>query len=472
MSSSLDFLISKAQVAVSRSMYVALPGEEPSPGWDMTCSIGGDVEIVTDHLEAYCFHEVEPIDVDLLTVTGAVAYADRRVRRHPSVAWARRLRLSVPVYEMGKWSARGVVDALEDFLNYTTGDFWTIEFRRRRNPDKDEALQLHLLRGVAAPPESVLAYSAGLDSFAQLQLMSEAGTGTFLITAEHDPSSRERVARTTQGARSSVHSSYIPIRFHGLGHHAEVTYRTRTLLFLAAASVAARLARAHEVVIAENGQGSIGPMLVTFGREHPYRATYPGLTLRYRAFLERLWETSPPPIRHPRLWQTKGEVLGLLKSKGLAEGWRETRSCSRGMKRIKRKDAPDDCGLCGNCLLRRFSVAIAGLEPEDDRYYFRDLGAPSFETGVCGKGERPTPNDEDIGRMAVLDLEYLARQSVNDPTGACIDVCYDCSVATYITAEVAEAHLARLLEQHQHEWNSFLGTLPAQSWIRRTARGD
>ncbi len=361
MKSAVDYFRPEPRVSTMASVFAAAPKERIPSGWDFAGLLGKDVKIVPKRLQSYCFAHLQPIDVDLLTVAGATAFADRRVRRR-SVAWARGLAVSVPVYECRRWSATPVRESLEEFLSYATGDDWSIEFRSR-DSTADRPLQLPLVPNIDSPPESVLAYSAGLDSFAQLQHMRRAGGDMpFLITAEHDRSSRGQVAETTRDARHEIHSAAIPITFSH-EKHAEETYRTRTFLFLAAAAVAARLTKARNIVIAENGQGSLGPVLVTLGREHPYRATYPGLTFRFRAFLAQLWGDAPPAIVHPRLWQTKGEVLALLASEGLLGNWRQTRSCSRRMKRVKGSEAPPACGLCGNCLLRRLSVTAGWPGP-------------------------------------------------------------------------------------------------------------
>lgn len=445
-------------------------GGEPPIGTSPV-DFGRDVAVRYDLLETYCSERLEGLDVDLLMVAATIAQVDRSVDRGGRIIWSRRLTVSIPVHDPVRWSAPAVNQPLHEFLNYLTGDAWTIRFRRREGTELGLS-QIPLFRSITSAPCSVLAYSAGLDSFAQLQLMlhERDRPPPLLITAEQDSRTHDAVVRTALRGVAGPHVVQVPVRLSP-GPDPEETYRTRMMLFLSLAVVACRLTKAGEVVIAENGQGAIGPSLVTLAQEHPFRSAYPRTTWLFARFVEALWRAPAPRIRHPRVWQTKGEVLGLLASRDLLGGWRETSSCSRRMDRIKGSGTPLSCGFCGNCLLRRQSVFTAGLEPEAERYYFHDLSAPTLQDGVHDAVRPLSRLDEEIARAATMNLEFLSREASTTNPGKHRRIVHECAQALAVPADEAAVRLSRLLHRHREEWDGFLGSLDAQSLLVRTARG-
>lgn len=431
------------------------------------CVLGEDLRVVYSRLENYCFRNLTPREIDLLIVSGAIAFADRRVKRKSGILWARSLRLTVPVHERDVWEQDAVVRALVDVLQYATGDYWRVDFTQRRKAD-ERAQQLALIKNIDRPPDAVLAYSAGLDSFAQLQLLLADKVTPFLITSEHHSHVRKAVHSSLE--RERAHAVGLPLRFSH-EKHSEETYRTRTFSFLAAATIAARLSGSDRIVIGENGQGSLGPMLVWLSGEHPYRSTYPGLTMKFRIFAKALFEAEIR-VEHPQLWHTKAEVLAAVRARNRLSGWEATKSCSRNMTKAKGRPAPAACGLCGNCLLRRMSLGVIGLRDPEERLYFPKLGASTLTAVWCGRGKEVSGVDEDVARTAVLDLEFLARAEFSVSHSRQRQVAAECAAALGLEPAAALKLLTRLIQQHAREWRDFTSALPADSWVLTTAKGN
>jgi hypothetical protein len=136
-----------------------------------------DINFSTEALESYAFARWEPVICDALVVAAAVEYCDRAVKR-PLSGWARRLTIRVPVHDPVRWKDPKVSVALHDALGFLTGDFWQVDFLKRRSATPappQEYLDLPV------PTKAVLAYSDGMDSRAVAGLMGAglwAGTRT------------------------------------------------------------------------------------------------------------------------------------------------------------------------------------------------------------------------------------------------------------------------------------------------------
>lgn len=436
-----------------------------------TCRLGEDLRIDYGRLEKYCWDHLEEVDVDLLVIAGATAYADRVVPRHRSKGWSRVMRVTVPVHNVHRWSATKVASALEGVLNFLTGDTWQFEFVKRSDPDQ-KALQLPLIK---APLDrcSVLPYSGGLDSFAELRRQRLEGSSLWplLIKAEHGggtPPAVETLGMEPDGTKLVT----LPV-VTSVGAHAEQTYRTRTFLFFSVAAIAWKLARANRIVVAEPGPGALGPSLISFGNEHPYRGTHPAFTYRLGSLLEAIWGRRPQ-IDHPNLWVTKGQLLRKLNESMLLQGWINTRSCSRNVPRAKGPGVALQCGICTGCLFRRMSLFAAGVFSEQDKYFFHDLAAADLDESVEQSARTEgvaTDTDRDVANHAVLDHEYLARAArypASHPE--ILSVVHELSEACSMKENVITLRFRGLLEAHRVEWNQFLESLPNGSWLARLAR--
>jgi 7-cyano-7-deazaguanine synthase in queuosine biosynthesis len=423
------------------------------------CVIGRDVEIDPGALENYCFQLLSDQEFELALLAGAIAFADRSVRRRHSEGWARQIEIVMPVRQPDRWSASR--PALHDLLQFLTGDYWQIEFTARRsswNENRQDVFPLGAGRFVVVP------FSNGLDSFAQSQLLKvEASHLTPVrITAWNRGLSGARDWKVDPDGTRYRRIS-IPVRV-AANDHPEPSYRTRSFLFCIFAGIAAQLAKAEAIMIPENGQGAIGPSLVPFGAESPQRGSHPAFTRKMARFLELILGSSIR-FEHPQLWRTKGEVLRVLQEENLLDGWTVTTSCPRDRRDVNLNGKTVHCGVCAGCLLRRSAAFSADLVEPDDIYLWPNIGAPTLEQAIHpDSGRKTRPNDADIANHGVLVMTELAKKADSpqeDPIIA--QSAFEIACGGSMTDTIN--NLRRLLNAHKSEWVQFKNYFPVKGWI-------
>jgi 7-cyano-7-deazaguanine synthase in queuosine biosynthesis len=426
--------------------------------------LGRDFELVYERLQRYCIRRLKPREVDLIVLVGAVAAADRLSRRKPARQWERTITLNIPVFDLDFWRDEGLLLSLRETLHYATGDGWHFAFSERRE-NGEKAFQLPLLEP-SASESPVIPFSGGLDSFAMLKAIGdfERSHPVLLCTTSSTKVTAvvSNLARF-MGARDRLIE--IPFELHGL-KHAEPSYRTRPFVFFSLAALASVMMGSRCVFIGENGQGALGPSLVTWSDEHPYQGTHPGFTSRLAEVLSEVFE-GPIQFEHPYVWMTKGEMLSRVASKHGLEGIELTHSCSIDTTWSKGSGHPRLCGACSGCILRRLSFygLPAPHGPLQERYLWDDLLAQSLEASSRGTCV-PTENDHRIARAAILNHRHLAEKADAPPGDPALNrVAFEIGEARGIPAGDAFVALRRLLSAHRDEWRRFVDSLGAQSWV-------
>jgi 7-cyano-7-deazaguanine synthase in queuosine biosynthesis len=338
----------------------------------------GNVHFDPRAVERDLGRKLDSLSLDLCEIAAFVYLADKSVARGEFDRWARTLSFLVPVRNPAKWnSVKGV---LRNTVATLTGDNVQFSFVKRRE-EKDDDGPHHppnSTPSAATNSDSICLFSGGLDSFAgavyllgqgrrplfvshyvnatlkgvQANLMAEIGSG-FGSTVEHFQyrltSRRPRDERFTLKARESSH-------------------RARSFLFMsfAAAAAAARVLR--DIYICENGVLALNvPISEARKGSRSTRHAHP-LYLRYfNELIENLYEREFA-VQNPFLFWTKGEEAEFLRESGFGPTIRQTVSCwGYPNQTIRFKDS-NHCGYCLPCLVRRASLAAAGLESYDDHY--------------------------------------------------------------------------------------------------------
>lgn len=428
--------------------------------------LGLDVIIDEAPLRAMIQRPLAPVDLDLIFLAGTIARIDRTVRRQLASGWERSLHVVMRVHEPDRWQRPDVNVGLSKCLRILTGDRWSFEFEPRSA--RDQHLQLDLFHRA---PENVIAlsYSGGLDSYCGAAELVPGDGQTPLLVHTRNGHSNRRLLEATLRDRRFLHVS-MPFHLANLDHP-EPSYRTRTFTFLVVASVAARSGGGNEVIVSENGQGAIGPALVRFNGEYPYFSTHPIFTRSLANFLGLLWAGDHNiSFRHPAVLRTKGEVLESLMASGAIPHWNATRSCSRTMQRTFGAGMPDQCGLCGGCLLRRLALHTAGLGQfgtNVEGYLWSNLAADNFDK-VLSRECNWSDNDRDLAVHAVYDLALLADFAGRPDSDADIqNLVEDLAVGLGISVSESQVAVRRLLNAHRDEWNGAIAMLPPSAWLRR-----
>lgn len=436
-----------------------------------TCILGDGLRLSYDALETFCCSNLRPIDVDLLLLAGLIAFADRNSPRNAH--WVRNFHLELPVHVPDVWSSKEVGCRLFEALRFLTGDYWTFEFHERKSRD-ERAFQLDLQAPIDEPV--VIPFSGGLDSFAELKLfpVQHPGKTALLVSTIHNRSLSKVIGSTTDPR--FCRRLRVPVGFD-VRHHAEPSFRTRTFLFFVVAATAARLSGCREVIIPENGQGSIGPSLIPSGEEHPFQSSHPGFTHRLALLLREIWGSGGPIFLHPNRWSTKAQVLGKVEAKVGLEGWQSTRSCSLNTKRYKGASAPEHCGICSNCILRRLALLEVGRGYEAEPYLWQDLSASRLEESVGRELRqliRPTTqNDYRVAAAAVVDHKNLSNVLNLDAIRSCLTrTVRDLKESGNESELAVRSGLEALLLRHRAEWLSFVEGLGSDSWLTQLAAAN
>ena len=224
----------------------------------------------------------------------------------------------------------------------------------------------------------------------------------------------------------------------------------------------------------ENGVVSINPPLagdVVGGRAT--RTTHPkvlrGLEDLFSTLLDRQIE-----IRTPLQWLTKKEVTETIAAAGMADMIGSTVSCTRTHSRTRRHT---HCGICSQCIDRRFAVLAAGMADHDPAdQYKKDLLLSDRSV-------------DDSLRMAMHYVSFFRMIGSMTKDRFLVDLPEIVSALDHfpdLSADEASAHLFNLFQRHarsvedviaraasEHAGPLFRGEVPAGSLLATCfARGD
>lgn len=316
-----------------------------------------------------------PVATDLLLIAASVYATDKAVsRRSTPDGWTRNLAVDFPVSDPDRWAPAH--EALSRCLCFLTGDRWEIRFvplprdTALVQPSAKRAGRVGDLAGVHA----VSLFSGGLDSLIGvidwLEREKTRGTGLLLV-GHHDrhapgPFGDQRgllqpVAKAYPGRSTSLLTQ---VGISGRG--AEITYRSRSLLFLAmGVHAAAAVGAGTPVLIPENGTIALNLPLTPARRGTcSTRTAHPHYLALLQAVLAAV--EIPHPIENPLFGKTKGECVSECQEQALLRRlYGQTVSCAKRGHRSSwvRRDARQ-CGRCMPCLYRRAALHAAGWDRE------------------------------------------------------------------------------------------------------------
>ena len=419
--------------------------------------LGKDFKFDTTALESYAFASWEPVIFDAMVVAASVEYCDKIVKR-PQSGWARRISLTVPVHDPERWNAPELSGALQDALEFLTGDYWNFKFVARRDeapPPAQTSLRLEV------PTETILAFSDGMDSRAVAGILGHK-LGDKLV--------RVRVGLKTHDKPDKKQPfTSVPYTVAGNMGNRESSARSRGFKFSLITGIAAYLTDAKEIAIPESGQGAIGPALIGVGHAYPDYRNHPLFTIRMERFLRLLLGKSARYV-FPRIWNTKGQTLREYSMLTGSEGWQTTKSCWQGNQWSSVNGKWRHCGVCAACMLRRLSVHAAGLSEDADAYVCTDMSAATLQAAVDHDFRHLTNRYREYAIAGALHMDHLADMASADARSNLKRHAALLGPALNITAAEAEARLAELMEKHAEEWSDYLRSAGKKSFIKQWAR--
>ncbi|MGJ8671039.1 MAG: Qat anti-phage system QueC-like protein QatC, partial [Oceanococcus sp.] len=335
------------------------------------------------------------IAIDLLIVATSVYAADTGVSRqqHADDKWTRMIDLSIPVSDPDLWD--GVTSDLCSMLRFLTGDHWAFTFRPRPGEHRE----------IARLPEKldltdfthVSLFSGGLDSLIGTIDLLSAGERPLLMSHYWDgeaSSAQKRLLETLKARNGNAFESiraYIGFKktdFADAG--SDNNQRARSFLFYSLAIIAAdALGSTNKVLIPENGLIALNvPMEALRLGSLSTRTAHPHFIRSMSNLVHALGIEAM--LENPYRFKTKGEmVTECLDQTLLAELTPQSMSCSSPGKVRFKGSAPQHCGHCVPCLIRRASLKSGLSGPDTTAYFLEDLDGRTFDSKTAdGKNIR------------------------------------------------------------------------------------
>lgn len=334
---------------------------------------GVNIEALVRQLRALRLHPSEDA-MDLLVLATAVFTADTTIsRQHFSQdSWTREITLFVPMLHPATWQPQQ--QAIQEILQFLTGDYWTVVFRGRTDPALElspPAVYTKRHPGFVAPPTDVCLFSGGLDSF--IGAVDLINQGRVPLLVGHYKSSD--VSPFQKSSYEAVQQQYptVPLRRFkayirapkdpALGVRGdEKTERGRSFLFFALGIVCAQAqGPTVPLIVPENGLISLNlPLTLTRQGAYSTRTTHPSYLLRMNELMRALG--IPNLIENPYQFQTKGEMLQHCADPVFA-AQAGTMSCSHPATRRASTTGYGNrhCGYCVPCVIRSAAFHKAGL---------------------------------------------------------------------------------------------------------------
>lgn len=311
------------------------------------------------------------IEEDWFDLLRAIHAADLVCRRGQNEEWNREIVLSVPLRDPGPFEA--VLPLIHDIFGRMTHD--KLDIRLAVAPGA--VTPTYPKRSAPSDGDIVALLSGGLDSAASAANLYAAGRRPYIISSRqssHVRSAQKAVIGAVEGqyGRLGVPVAFqVELRYKQPDFplpQAELSQRSRTLLYT---GVAAAVAVAHdidEVILGENGVMAVNCPL-TPGRYAGFstHTAHPDV-LRLMGDLYTRILGRRVRITNPLLYKTKTEVVADLLQAGLRELIPRTHSCW-----IARQQS--HCGTCVPCVVRRFATEAAGTP--DDVYQHDCFNAPA-----------------------------------------------------------------------------------------------
>lgn len=437
-------------------VVVSLAPGASQPGW-IPCVVGRkrNIDFETKTLERYCLSDWDPLVRDLILLAAAIEFCDRSFCR-PQMTWGRSFHLRIPVETPSLFADRAS-SFLHQALELLTADSWLIDFVQRpaaEREDKQRTLKLEDGKSVIMP------FSEGLDSLMAARLWADNFDSPLTLVRLGGKSERP-------GKRPFV---TVPYRVRSDIHTQESSGRSRGFKFAILCGVAAYLKDASRIIVPESGQGSLAPVFVSVGQIPADYRNHLLFMERMALFFRSVFQKDIH-FEFPYLWNTKGEtLLRYLEQNG--DEWQFTRSCWQGNRWVSLNGERRQCGACAACMLRRLSVHTAHTSEPSTNYIVETLMAPCLESGVAHGFDKITDAFRNYAIAGTLHLEHFASYYSSDPTPASYNLrVHELACALQLDAEVVHNSLNRLLQQHAKEWQQFLQSLGASSFVNQILSG-
>ncbi len=318
------------------------------------------------------FHDLLEIATYVLTADAATSRGD--VTRGGcdvdtfGEKWRRTFCFHVPVRVPDLWNTPQVKQMLTDTLGFLSDDFFDFTFYPVKNAPPFQ-LYLELDGGDSGQGniDQVMMFSGGLDSLSggveeTIIQKHRALWVSHRPTPKHNRRHREIHDLMARRAGALKPSHVLVDIFKDSTLTEEYTQRTRSFLFAALGATAARTIGLDHLRFFENGVVSLNlPVAEQLIGSRATRTTHPRVLKGFQSLMSLL-AGKPFKVENPFLWETKGEIVERIVKQGCGPMITSSVSCAHTWDRSR---THPHCGVCSQCIDRRFAVIASGAEEFD-----------------------------------------------------------------------------------------------------------
>lgn len=438
-----------------------------------------DLNLVVENLSHACLHTVDRHASDLVRTAAYVYAADQIVRRGGmkdvyGKHWRREFSLVIPVSDPDFWMQEELRLRLGEMLSFLTDDVWDFFFTPGVPEDRQMVLNFDGPK-LHSNPDSVVLFSGGADSLcAVVEAVSQSKRKPVLVSHRSTHRHYAWQIRLIQELRRSFAEwefPHISVWVHRKGSEAkETSQRTRAFLYASLGAAIGSQLGVESIILADNGIVSLNlPINEQLVGALATRSTHPKFIDLFNS-VAKIALPLPVVVYNPLKYRTKGDALTILKVNRCPQLLQETVSCAHSR---NRPQSHPHCGVCSQCIDRRFGSIIANLEEDDlpERYEV-DIFTHPLAEGT------PRTLAESYVRFA-LELRRTAEEDLFNA----YPQLYDCIVLSDNVVTVAQEY-ASLLKRHaeqvmnvveskivSHADNIVSGALPPTCLISLVASG-
>jgi len=331
-----------------------------------------NVELKIEDIHAPLGRNIPPVFHDLVEIATYVYVADQATRRGKKDvdtfggSWRRAFEFHIPVRVPDLWNGAEVKRVLCATLGFLSDDHYEFTFYPASNPP---GFQMYLVGGDGwlGQPDQVMLFSAGLDSLAGAIDEAVVQRRRLLLvnhrsTEKHNTRHREleRLLAEKAGQLRPQHMAVRVNKEKRLG--VEPTQRSRSFLYVALGATVARMVGLKNVRFYENGVVSLNlPVCAQVVGGRATRTTHPRVLLGFQALLS-LVGGEPFTVDNPFRWETKAQIIKRIVDAGCGPLITPSVSCAHTWEATTQFP---HCGVCSQCIDRRFGIIAAGAEQFD-----------------------------------------------------------------------------------------------------------
>jgi len=364
------------------------------------------IELKLNHLSEQLVDNIPPVLCDAVEVAAYVFMADRLISRGTdqmgkmNAKWRRRLRFRIPVRALAVWNSAEVRKRLSDTLNFLSDDEFSFNFELGDPVTRlDPFLGFEDSRAHRVQPDDVILFSGGLDSLSgAVDQLIRLNRSAVLVThksatnlAARQDALAERLAAKARGGMF-----YAPVWVRkGDYEPIEHTQRTRSFLYITLGVAVARMFDRDSVLFFENGITTFNlPIAEHIIGTMASRTTHPKVLASFSDLFSLLLQRTVT-VENKYIWHTKRDVIASLARSECGELIGATTSCAsvRNLSMTAKQ-----CGVCSQCIERRFGILAAGLEG----YELSSAYETDPFVGPHGKPAHVTLAEQHISRAARL----------------------------------------------------------------------